>query len=95
MNDKCTQEQAQFWLYKRIDEDFEKLNSFCKLHNLVLTDNQGAAILSFCFRCEFKTFVASSMAKDLIDNKPNVANRVAAYLLIRNENQNEKIHTAS
>jgi lysozyme len=66
MLDTCTEAQATQWLQEKISEDYNQLESFCRLHELSLEDHQAAAILSFTYNAGFKAFQNSSMAKDLI-----------------------------
>ena len=79
--DTCTKEQAIDWLQKRIEEDFNSLDPFFKFHDIELTDNQFAAILSFTYNAGLQSFMTSSMAKDLLSNDDNVKEEVANDLL--------------
>ena len=66
LNDHCTKEQAISWLHNRLELNYEKLNSFCLTHEIVLEDNQAAAILSFVYNAGWSGFLSSSMVRDLI-----------------------------
>ena len=66
----CTEEQAKGWLRNRVEEDYDKLDHyFCIINDVILNDNQAAAILSFCYNCGFNNFLRSSIASDLINKK--------------------------
>lgn len=69
MSDFCTREQAKLWLKTRVEEDFNKLQLLCDMHNISLEDNQAAAVLSFTYNAGWKSFLNSSMVRDLIFGK--------------------------
>ena len=69
LQDTCTKAQAIMWLRNRIEEDYNRLELFCNMHNIELLDNQAASILLFIYNAGFTAFQNSSMAKDLISGQ--------------------------
>ena len=68
-SDSTTEQEAKAWLRERVTKDYEALDdTFCKSHNINLTDNEAASVLSFIYNVGCYNFMNSSIATDLINN---------------------------
>lgn len=65
----CTEEEALQWLKDYLVADYYRLVMWCHSQplSIILTDNEAAAILSFSYNAGWKSFVNSSMAKQIIN----------------------------
>ena len=75
MGMNCTEKEALKWLKDYLVADYDRLVIWCHSQplSIILTDNQAAAILSFTYNAGWKSFVNSSMAKQIINGDYNAA----------------------